>query len=55
MLPNVTKSHYLKNLNPQLWIYAERRAAKTTPGLNPEEGNVLVSNSIAPSFGAIES
>lgn len=57
LLQNVTKSHYLNDLNFQLWIYAEGRAAKTTQGLNPElflpeEGNVLVSNSVAPFFGA---
>lgn len=56
LLWNVTKSHYLNNLNSLLWIYAERGATKTTPGLNPElfmpeEGNVLVSNSVGSSFG----
>lgn len=35
LLQNVTESHYLSNLNSQLWVCAERGAAKTTPGLNP--------------------
>lgn len=58
-LPNVTKSHYFNNLNSQLWIYAERGAAKTTPGLNPglfgpEEGECCgCSSSAGPSFGLV--